>query len=140
MRMITKLGAAALMLGGSAVLATTPASAGVSVGIGIGGPGPAWYGDYNYDAPCSWYEDNDLPAPYRCYGYFSGIWGPGIYVDGDFIFRDRAHWGWWRDRPEYSHWRAHDWHWHAYGHGWHGHHGWVGGPHPGWGGHPHHHI
>ena len=52
---------------------------------------PAYYG-YDYYRPCEYYLNNDLPAPRRCYNYFYNVWGPGLYFDGNFIFRDRAHW------------------------------------------------
>jgi len=140
MKSLTKILAAGLMLGGTAVAFAAPAHAQVGVSIGIGGPG--FYADYDYNRPCLWYRDRDLPVPRRCYDYFYGIWGPGIYVDGDFIFRDRDHWWRWHDRPEYQHWRNHDFHWHggAGGHGDHGHggpgwHGDHGGHGPGPGGH-----
>lgn len=147
MKTLAKICAAALMLGGC-VIATEPASAaGIDLSIGIGGPG--WSGDYDFYRPCPWYRDYDVPVPRRCYRYFYGIWGSGLYVDGDFIFRDRDHWNRWRDRDDYRHWRNHDFHWHGGGHdGGHGGHDWghdgghgghdgghPGGGHPG-GGHP----
>lgn len=98
MKTLAKICTAALMIGGSAIATTTPANAEVGVSIGIGGLG--WYGDYDYGRPCWWYRDRDLPVPRRCYNYFYSIWGPGIYIDGDFIFRDRDHWWRWHDRDD----------------------------------------
>jgi hypothetical protein len=95
------------LLGGAAVATAAPATAGVSLSIGIGGP--AYYG-YDYYRPCWFYRAHDLPAPARCLGYYRGIWGPRLYVDGDFIFRDRDDWRRWHDRDDYRHWRGHDWH------------------------------
>lgn len=137
MKQLTKLLAAALMIGGATVASTAPAQAGIGISIGIGVPGV--YLGYDYSRPCAWYANRDLPVPRRCFDYYRGIWGPGIYVDGDFIFRDRAHWYHWRDRPDYRSWRAHDWH--GGGHDWHGgDHGPHGGDHHGdhdHGGHDH---
>ncbi|MDE2183272.1 MAG: hypothetical protein KGJ78_09645 [Alphaproteobacteria bacterium] len=118
-----------------AALAAAPAQAGVNFSIGIGVP--AYYG-YDYYRPCDWYRWHDYPAPRRCYAYYRGYWGPSMYVDGDFIFRDRDDWYRWRDRDDYRHWRGHDWRdrdrgdrdrgdrgWHDRGrghdHGWRGH-------------------
>jgi len=56
MRSMTKFGLAALMLGGTALMAPA-ASAQVSVGVGIGIPGiHIWTGGYDYNRPCSWYR------------------------------------------------------------------------------------
>lgn len=96
----------AAMLAGTAILATTPANARVSLSIGLGGP--AYYG-YNYNRPCSFYRTHDLPAPARCREYLSSYWGPQVYADGDFIFRDRDHWSHWKGRDDYRHWKDHDW-------------------------------
>ena len=109
---------AALLLGGSTLVASEPAQARVSVGIGIGIPGPGYYGPgYGYgrgygrgDVYCDrysrWYD------PYRCdaeyYGdddYYDGpVFIDGFWFDGryrhrhhrdhdEFFFRDRWHEG-----------------------------------------------
>jgi hypothetical protein len=111
MKSLTKVLLASVMLSGAALAVAGPASAGVDVSIGIGGPG--YYADYDYNRPCWFYRTHDLPAPRRCYDYFRGIWGGGIYVDGDFLFQDRDHWWRWHDRDDYHHWRNHDFHWHG---------------------------
>ena len=124
MKTLAKLGVAALMLGGSALATTQSANAEVGVSIGIGGPGYYGYsggyydGYYDYYRPCSWYYYYDLPAPRRCYDYFYSYWGPSIFFDGDFIFRDRDDYWRWHDRDDYHHWRDHDFHWRAGGHDW----------------------
>ena len=123
MRSLAKIFTAALMLGSGAIVTASPADAHVGVTIGIGGPG--YYGDYDYNRPCWFYRNNDLPAPARCYRYFYGLWGSRMYVDGDFIFRDRDDWGRWRDRDDYRHWHNHDFHWR--GHDDHGSRGHDGG-------------
>jgi len=105
MRRLVKYCAAAVMIGGSVIAAAVPANAQVGVSVGIGVPG--FYGDYDYHRPCLFYRYNDLPVPARCYGYFHGLWGSNVYVDGDFIFRDRDDWGRWRGRDDYRHWRGH---------------------------------
>lgn len=115
MKTTTKLGLAALMLSGSALM-TVPASAQVSIGIGLPGI-HIWTGAYDYGRPCSYYRYYDVPAPRRCWGYLSAYWGPGIYADGDFIFRDRNDFYSWRTRPEYQHWRNHDFAYRANGNG-----------------------
>jgi hypothetical protein len=108
---------AGVLLSGAS-LAGTEAQAGVSISVGIGGP-PIYYG-YDYSRPCWWYRERALPAPRRCYRYFYGIYGPSLFVDGDFIFRDRDDYGRWRDRDDYRRWRGHDFHrdydrWHDHG-------------------------
>jgi hypothetical protein len=154
MKNLTKLCAAALMMGGATIVTAGAADADVGVSFGFGGPGyyGGYYDDYDYYRPCWWYREYDLPAPARCYRYFYDYWGPGIYFDGDFIFRNRDHWWRWHDRDDFRHWRNHDFHWHGdhnWGHGghdWHhdggadhhdgGGHVWShDGDHGGWGGH-----
>lgn len=101
---------AALMIGGAAIAGATPARAddwGLSVDFGA--PGSDGY--YDDGRPCWWYRSYDLPAPRRCYSYFYGIWRSSLYLDGDFIFRDRDDWWRWHDRDDYRHWRDHDFHW-----------------------------
>lgn len=101
---------AVLMLGGAAISGIAPAHAddwGISVGVGA----PGWDGYYDDGRPCWWYRSYNLPAPRRCYSYFYGIWGPSLYLDGDFIFRDRDNLRHWHDRADYRHWRDHDFHW-----------------------------
>src|SRR5271155_3193461 len=95
MKSLAKIAVAAFFMGGAALLTAAPADAGINLSIGIGVPGfvpgyPAYYG-YDYYRPCDFYRYNDLPAPRRCYAYFYNYWGPGVYFDGNFIFRDRAH-------------------------------------------------
>ena len=109
MKSRAKLLVAAVMMAGAALASSAPANAGFGVSIGFDDPG--WYGYYDDGRPCWWYRDYDLPAPDRCYDYFYSIWGPSIYTDGDFIFRDRDDWWRWHDRDDYRHWRAHDFHW-----------------------------
>jgi hypothetical protein len=131
MTSITKIGIAALMLGGAAVAAPGAANAEVSFGISLPGV-HIWTGGYNYHRPCSWYRYYDVPAPRHCYGYLESYWGGNIYTDGDFIFRDRDDYGRWQNRPAYQHWREHDYSYNANQdrdwerqHGWsnHGHYG-----------------
>ena len=112
MNSLAKIATAAFLMGGAAFMTAAPANAGVSLSVGIGVPGfargyPAYYG-YDYYRPCAFYLNNDLPAPRRCYGYFYNVWGPGLYFDGNFLFRDRAHWWRWHDRDDYRRWYAHD--------------------------------
>jgi len=96
---LPKLALAALVAGGVASLdMQRPATAAVSISIGIGG-------NYDYYRPCSYYYRYGLPAPHRCYDYLRRYYGSGIYLDGDFIFRDRYTWGRWRDRDDYRHWQ-----------------------------------
>jgi|SRR5579871_1843475 len=138
MRTVTKLLVAAAMLGGSALATTVPANADFSLGIGIGVPGPVWTGDYDYYRPCWWYRQYDLPAPYRCYRYYYGLWGPAVYIDGDFIFADRDDWWRWHDRDDYRHWHDHDF---AFHHDWNHDRGWdhreAGWDRGGWDHHDH---
>src|SRR5258706_8184369 len=138
MKSLTKLAIGALMLGGGTIAAAAPANAEVGVSVGIGGPGysgyyssgPAYYG-YDYYRPCSFYRYNDLPAPARCYNYFYGYYGPGVFFDSDFVFRDHDDFYRWRDRDDFRHWRAPDWRagWDGNNgldgdNGWHGNNGW----------------
>ena len=109
------------------VLALAPAGAARAVDYGDYGD----YGDYDYYAPCSYYRYYDLPAPARCYRYFYGYYGPALFWDGDFIFRDHDDYWRWHDRDDFHHWSGHDWghgDWHG-GHEWHGDHDWHGGWH-----------
>jgi hypothetical protein len=97
-KLLPKLVLAALVAGGAVSLdAQAPAEAGVALSISIG--------DYNYHRTCSYYYRHHLPAPRRCYTYMRRYWGPAIYIDGDFIFRDRSDWGRWRNRDDYYHWK-----------------------------------
>jgi len=113
MRTLTKALVTGLILGTAAVGSTSPARAQVSFSVGFGFPG--YYNDYDWNHPCWWYRQYDMPAPRRCYSYFYGIWGPRIYADGDFIFRDHDDYWRWHDRDWYRHWRSHDFHWHGHG-------------------------
>jgi len=126
MKSWTKLALAALLMGGAAAIGSaTPASAQISLSIGIGG------GDYNPGRSCSWYRYHDFPAPRRCYGYFQGVYGANVYVDGDFIFRDHDDWNRWRSRDDYQHWRNHQFRhqdWARSDHGDHGYQAAHGGP------------
>jgi len=116
------------MLGGSALTAA-PASAQVSFGFNVPGL-HIWTGSYDYYRPCSWYRYYDVPAPRRCFRYLSAYWGPDVYVDGDFLFRDRDDWYRWRDRPAYQHWRRHDFAYRANSdRDWQQQHGWDRGNH-----------
>ena len=83
--------AAALVLAGSAFLASEPAQARVSFGIHIGPggyPGPYYRG--GYDPACDpysrWYN------PYRCDDdwYYDDYYNGGIFIDG--IWFDSGHW------------------------------------------------
>lgn len=105
MRSFAKLVFAGFVLGG-AVLAGDEVKAGVNISFGIGGP--TVYQGYDYARPCWWYRERALPAPRRCYRYFYGFYGPSIFMDGDFVFRDRDDFGRWRDRDDYRQWRRHD--------------------------------
>jgi hypothetical protein len=67
--------------------------------------------DYDLGKPCRFYLMRHLPAPAHCLVEFQGAWGPGSYVDGEFIFRSRADWLAWRDREDYRHWQKHEFHW-----------------------------
>lgn len=106
MRSISKWLIAGAALGGAAMLAT-PAEAQMDFSIGIGAP--TYYG-YNWDRTCDWYRWHEMPAPARCLGYYRDVWGPGVYLNSGFVFRDRDHWGRWRDRDDFRHWRGYDWH------------------------------
>ncbi|HEV2561018.1 MAG TPA: hypothetical protein VGT78_02650 [Rhizomicrobium sp.] len=87
MKRFAKITLSALMLGGVAMAAATPADARVSVGIGIGIPGPAYYGPGYYDdyySPCAdpnfryWhpracgYPVYYAPHYYGSYGWYGG--------------------------------------------------------------------
>lgn len=109
----------AAMLGGTAVLAAAPANARVSLSIGLGGP---VYNGYNYERSCSYYRYHDLPAPARCLGYYRGVWGSNVYLDGNFVFQDRDQWGRWSGRSNYRQWHDHDWGGHDHGGSDHDHH------------------
>lgn len=137
---LSKFTLAAIVAAGTVLFgAAAPASAGVTISIGVGG------GDYYWDRSCPYYYHHRLPAPLRCRGYLMRYWGPDVYVDGDFIFRDRDDYWAWHDRDDYRHWRMHefrrsewrhhdwdhdhDWHdhdggWHDHDHDWHDHHDW----------------
>jgi hypothetical protein len=119
MRNLAKVLAVAGLAGGGIAATAAPANADVGLSIGIG---PGYYTGYDYYRPCSFYRYNDLPAPARCYRYLYGYWGRNIYVDGDFIFRDRGDWWRWHDRDDYRHWRHHDFGWRGHDEhrdGWH---------------------
>jgi hypothetical protein len=154
MKTLAKLAVAAAMLGGGAIVSTAPANADVGVSIGVGGPGyygyysngPRYYGGYgayygyDYYRPCSFYYYNELPAPPRCYSYFEEYYGPSVFFDSGFVFRDRDDYWRWHDRDDFRHWQGHDWgraNFHGGGgwggdHGWHGDHGGWHGDHGGW--------
>lgn len=105
MKSLTKVLLATAMLGGAALAVASPASARVGISIGIGTPG--YYQGYYYDRPCEYYRVNDLPAPARCVGYYRGYWGSNVYLDGNFVFRDRDYWAHWRGRDDYRRWHDH---------------------------------
>ena len=107
MKSLTRNLMVAAVLAGAAAFGTAPANAGVHLSIGLGGP---VYMGYNYERPCWWYREHDYPAPARCLDYYRGRYGSNVYVDGDFIFRDRDHWNRWHVRDDYRHWHDHDWH------------------------------
>jgi len=76
---LAALGSTAL---GGSLIATVPASAGVSVGIGIGVPGPAFYGTYRIrTGPCS-HPRFAFNHPFRC-GY-PRYWEP-VFIDGVWV-------------------------------------------------------
>jgi hypothetical protein len=144
MKTLSKLAVAAVMLGGGAIASTAPANADVGFSVGVGGPGyygyysngPSYYGGYgggysapyygySYYRPCSFYYYNELPAPPRCYNYFRDYYGPSIYFDSGFVFRDRDDYWRWHDRDDFRHWSSHNWG----GGGWHEGNRWYGGPH-----------
>lgn len=105
MNLLSKTLIAAGAMFGLAMTAA-PSEAGVNLSIGIGVP--AYYG-YDYYRPCEWYWRHDFPAPRRCFDYYRRYWGPGLYIDGDFLFRDRDDYYRWRGRDNYRRWRGHDW-------------------------------
>lgn len=107
MSSLTKRLVIGAVLGAAMAVSAPAANAGVSLSIGIGG-GPVYFG-YDYWRPCDWYFAHGFPAPYRCYSYYRGVYGPRLYVDGGFVFRDRGDWYRWRDRDDFRHWRGHDW-------------------------------
>ena len=98
MKKITKYALGALMLAGTAVGLTQPASAGVSVGIGIGIPGPAYYGPAYACDP--YYDSYD---PYGCGAYYSGP----VFIDGVW-FNGPLRWRFWGGRREF--WTHGGWH------------------------------
>jgi hypothetical protein len=101
MNRIAKVALGALMLGGAAVATTTAAEAGVSVGIGIGAPGyyhGPYYGPYH---SCSYYRYWRLPAPSRCYRDYYDYYGPSVFIDSGFVFRDRDDFARFRDRDDF---------------------------------------
>ena len=128
MTMWIKGAVAALALAGSALVASEPAQARVSVGIGIGIPGP-YYGEYRsgYDPACDpysrWYNPYRCDAGYYDDGYYDGpIFVDGVWWDG----RWRSRWN--HHRREFffhDHWREGRWggrHDHDGHHGGHGRH------------------
>src|SRR6185312_6336955 len=85
MKNLKKLALGALMLAGSAVGLSQPASAGVHVGIGIGIPGPAYYGPaYACDPYYDYYDE------YGCGAYYSGP----VFIDGIWV-NEPVRWRWW---------------------------------------------
>ena len=113
MKNIKKIALGALMLAGTAVGLSQPASAGVSVGIGIGIPGPAYYGPAYACEP--YYDSYD---PYGCGAYYSGP----VFIDGVW-FNGPLRWRAWGGGRQF--WWHGGWHngtgWHPGGfHGGHG--------------------
>ena len=85
MKNLKKFALGALMLAGSAVGLSQPASAGVHVGIGIGIPGPAYYGPaYACDPYYDYYDE------YGCGAYYSGP----VFIDGIWV-NEPVRWRWW---------------------------------------------
>ena len=109
---------AALAMGTVAIGAATPANAYVNLSVGVGVP-VYGYG-YDYYQPCNYYWRWNLPGPSRCYRDYYNFYGPGVFINEGFVFRDRYDFYRWRDRPDYRRWRAHDFRGPGFGHpgGW----------------------
>ena len=119
MNYLAKAAIAACIVGATSLGAAAPASADVGISFGFGEPG--FYRDYDYNRPCSFYRYWNLPAPARCYRDFYGYYGQDVFIDGDFVFRDRDDFGRWRDRDDFRRWRDHDFRRDTSFHGaWHG--------------------
>jgi hypothetical protein len=103
MRPLAKFAFAALVAG-SAIGFGSSANAAVGVTIGVG---PFTGSYYDYGRPCDYYRGYGYPAPARCYNDYYGYYGPGVYIDSGFVFRDRVTYGRWRYRNDYRHWRRH---------------------------------
>jgi len=76
---------------------------------------PALAGDddgYNPNRSCRVYVMQKLPVPVRCMAELMGNWSAKPYLDGEFMFRNRAEWLAWKDREDYRHWKNHDYAWH----------------------------
>ena len=111
MKHLGKIAVCALMAGGAALIAATPAAARVSVGIGIGVPGPGYYDGY-YNSPCADPEFRYWNPRYCGYpAYYGPVFWGGTWYSG-------------------REWRAH-----YRGGYWHGGHSWHGGNHHGHHGH-----
>ena len=115
MKRFGKLALGALMLGGAALAAATPAAARVSIGIGIGVPG---FGGY-YDNPCA-YPRYRYYHPGAC-GY--PVYSEPVFIDGAWFggphyYRysggHRSVWyhNSWRSDFRGGHAQAHGGHWH----------------------------
>ena len=59
---------------------------------------PGYYHSYDYGRPCWFYRRWDIPAPARCYRDFYGYYSSDIFLNGDFVYRDRDDFGRWRHR------------------------------------------
>src|ERR1700761_609276 len=98
MKNLKKPALGGLMLAGTALGASQPASAGVHVGIGIGIPGPAYYGPaYACDPYYDYYD------AYGCGAYYSGP----VFIDGAW-FNGPLRWRNWGGRREF--WYHGGWH------------------------------
>jgi hypothetical protein len=113
MRTRTKIAFASLALL-TAVAATTPAEARVSIGIGLGYPGDYYGPPYYYgpgravcDPYSRWYD------PYRCDGYYADYYEGPVFIDGVWV-DEPLRWRVYNGRREFF------WHggWRA-GTGWH---------------------
>jgi hypothetical protein len=108
MKRLAKYALAALLAGGGAIAASTPASAEVGVTFGFGSPGyyhGYGYHGYGYGRPCWFYRRWGYPAPARCYRDYYGYYGSDVFVDGGYVYRDRD--DYWR-----RHGHDHDGRWH----------------------------
>ena len=84
---LTKLALGVAMLGGTTAMAYANTTA-----------GPAGQGRYDAHRPCEFYLNHDVPAPRRCFRFFSNALGPDVYVRYGFVFRSHDSFVHYRDR------------------------------------------
>jgi len=73
---LTKIALGIAMLGGTTAMAHASVTA-----------VPMGPGRYDAHRPCEFYLNRDVPAPRRCFRFFSNALGPDVYVRYGFVFR-----------------------------------------------------